>query len=71
MSDTRTEHEVHCAKCDIWSSLSEHEARWKMEEFEVIKLKGDGTATYKCCECGTVSESQMTQYDEYGNEVNG
>ena len=65
----RTEHEVYCAKCDIWSSLSEHEARWKMEGFEVVDFKDNGTARYKCCECGTVSESQMAKYDEDGNEV--
>ena len=69
MIETRIEHEVHCAKCDIWSGLSEHEARWKMEGFELVDSKADGTARYKCCECGEESDSQMTEYDEYGNEV--
>jgi len=57
--EKRVEHSVFCEECDLWSTIDEDEARHKMAEFEVINLKDDGTAQYKCCECGCSCDSFM------------
>ena len=55
------EHSAYCEPCDRWATITEHEARHKMEDFEVVTLHDDGTADYKCCDCGTTTRSEMDE----------